>query len=657
MSFPSSVNAPLPPGEKSGATNPMRLQGPAGYLALSIGLSGLLLFGAVGLWQAGVSQSAPALQEAQVSQQARQLALALAPGLASHSSKLSNWQPLTQALFQQNPTLHRLELLNAEGDTLVVAQSGGLAGGSQAPQPLELIEPVRLSDGVLLGELHVNWQPNPATLPALAAAPMVWGLAWLGWLLTAGWLMGASAQGKKRLGPLVQQVGQLAGGSVPPLKTQEALARLLKSPVYAGWPLHLQLMGYLQQLAARLHVYATQSADTMAAERNKLEAVLLSIADGVIVCDHRGEAVIVNDPAAQMLGLSAADVLVGRSVADLPALDGSSLFGPLLETLKPARRKTDAKDGFTRPQPSATSRMIELAGITLKVTLSPIRIGAMQTAQPAAAGSPAGMGFVMILQDVTRETEVDKLKTNFISNVSHELRTPVTTIKSYVDTLFNHGDELDEPTRQEFIETIHIETDRLKKLVNDILDFSRLEEGVKLDKQWEDIAPIINLTVQSVRVLAQQKQLTLSTTIESGLPKVFLHSETVERVIRNLLSNAIKYTPEGGRIKVRAELSERGDQVEVLVQDTGIGIPEEHLPYIFDRFYRVENKVHTVKGTGLGLHLVKVAIEEHHGGQVFVKSKPDEGSTFGFRLPLALAANFSAQSASPQPEGWQDDLV
>jgi two-component system sensor histidine kinase NblS len=206
-----------------------------------------------------------------------------------------------------------------------------------------------------------------------------------------------------------------------------------------------------------------------------------------------------------------------------------------------------------------------------------------------------------------------------------------------VDTIYNHGNELDPETYQEFIETINVETDRLKKLVNDILDFSRLEEGgYRLELEQQDITPIINLTVQSLKVLAQQKNLTVSTAIESNLPKVYINSDSIERVLRNLLSNAIKYTPDGGRIKVRAELAESGDALVVTVQDTGIGIPEEHLPHIFERFYRVENKVHTVKGTGLGLHLVKITIEEHHQGEVFVKSEMGVGSSFGFRLPLAL---------------------
>ena len=173
-------------------------------------------------------------------------------------------------------------------------------------------------------------------------------------------------------------------------------------------------------------------------------------------------------------------------------------------------------------------------------------------------------------------------------------------------------------------------------MVNDILDFSKLEEaGDMLEMEYQDLTPIINLTVQSFKVIAQQKSLNITTAIESNLPKVKINSDTIERVMRNLLSNAIKYTEDSGRIRVRAEFNPDMDAIDVSVQDSGIGISQEHLDKIFDRFFRVENEVHTVKGTGLGLHLVKTAIETHHHGEVFVSSEPGVGSTFGFRLFLS----------------------
>lgn len=384
------------------------------------------------------------------------------------------------------------------------------------------------------------------------------------------------------------------------------------------WGELITLAESFNDMSMRLRAYEDQNLETITFERNKLKAILLSIADGVIVCDMQGKVGIINDAGCQMLGFKSSDWAIGTSLKEYITEDNVQSFEPIIGNFEKLYKENPNQ------LPQLMIHKLEMPEKTLKVMLSPIQ---------DTEGNM--LGYILILHDVTKEAEVDKMKTSFISNVSHELRTPVTTIKSYVDTIYNHGKDLDPETYEEFIETINVETDRLKKLVNDILDFSRLEEGaVVLEKEMTDVTPVINLTVQSVKVLADQKKITLSTAIESGLPKVYINSDSIERVLRNLLSNAIKYTDEGGRIRVRAEVTEVGDALEVSVHDTGIGIPEEHLPHIFDRFYRVENKVHTVKGTGLGLHLVKIAIEKHHAGEVFVKSEVGVGSTFGFRIPL-----------------------
>ncbi len=383
-----------------------------------------------------------------------------------------------------------------------------------------------------------------------------------------------------------------------------------------------ELWGELKHLAesfndmsTRLRVYEDQNIDTLTFERNKLEAILLSITDGVLVADNDAEAVIINESACDMLDIKNSEVLLGTPITEYTTDDGEHPFEAVI---------ADFKKALQEGEPETFTRSVEIGSRTLRLIISSIK-----------DTEGLSLGYVMIMRDITREMEIDKMKTQFISNVSHELRTPVTTIKSYVDTIVNHGDELDSETYNEFMQTLNIETDRLKKMVNDILDFSRLEAPeYKMEMDYQDMTPLINLTVQSIKVLAEQKQLIISTALESNLPKVYMNSDSIERVLRNLLGNAIKYTPEGGRVKVRAEIVDNGKELEVSVEDTGVGIPEEHLARIWDRFYRVETKVHTVKGTGLGLHLVKIAIEEHHHGTVFVRSQVNKGSVFGFRLPL-----------------------
>lgn len=439
------------------------------------------------------------------------------------------------------------------------------------------------------------------------------------WLLTVMAVVVNSVFLQKHLRHLLQGVKRLSSGDFGYRINEKDL-----------WGELRELAKSFNDMSMRLRIYEDQNLDTIAIERNKFEAVLLSIGDGTIVVNHAGDIVMMNPTACKHLSVESEETLLGRNIQDYICEDGKKTFETLLD---------DFKRHIRQPDPPRFARQARLPELTLNVS-----VGTIQDAD----GND--LGFVLTTHDVTREAEVDKLKTHFISNVSHELRTPVTTIQSYVDTLYHHSDDLDEATRTEFMDTLYQETDRLKKMVNDVLDFSKLQEEATLRREWQELAPIINLTVQSFKVLAQQKNLSISTNIESNLPGLLIHSETIERVMRNLLSNAIKYTEDGGRVKVRAELTdhdELGQCVEVRVEDTGIGIPKAYLGKIFDRFFRVENEVHTVKGTGLGLHLVKMAVEKHHHGEVFVASDEGEGSTFGFRLPVAELTSPSRPDVTP----------
>ena len=244
------------------------------------------------------------------------------------------------------------------------------------------------------------------------------------------------------------------------------------------------------------------------------------------------------------------------------------------------------------------------------------------------------LGYIIVLIDITKEAEVDKLKNDFISNVSHELRTPVTILSSYADTLYNFGNDFSFEEQKEFIGTINEEVIRLNRMVNDILDFSKLQSDRTLEKEKQNIARTIEKIVTSHKVLADEKNISITFIKEEKLPTISYNAQSIERVVSNLITNAIKYSPNNSRVKIRAEIARDPNFLEVTVEDNGMGIPVEHQKMIFERFYRIENQVHTIKGTGLGLHLVKITIENHHQGKVFVKSKLNEGSTFGFWLPL-----------------------
>ncbi len=380
------------------------------------------------------------------------------------------------------------------------------------------------------------------------------------------------------------------------------------------------LIHAFNDMSLRLHQYEEQNVDQLTLERNKFEAVLMSIVNGVVVCDNYDNVVLVNNAAKKMLEVEDEQIL-NTKIQMYCDTDGELCFKEKIEQFK------DTPLDIMENKPLEFN--IEVDGRVIKSVISPM-----------FSKNQDYVGYVIVLIDVTKEVEIDKMKSNFISNVSHELRTPVTVLRTYIDTLYNHSDDFDEKTNKEFFEVINKEAARLQKMVNDILDFSRLEAGnVKVTKEMTNIVPIIESEIKSMQVLAEEKNITFSIIKEPNLPDIPINVDSIERALNNLISNAIKYSPENGRIKVRAEIARDPNFVEVSVEDQGCGIPEEHQKKIFERFYRVENDTHTVKGTGLGLHLVKITIEKHHKGEVFVKSRPNEGSTFGFRLPINPVEN------------------
>lgn len=373
-------------------------------------------------------------------------------------------------------------------------------------------------------------------------------------------------------------------------------------------------------MSSRLQQYDKQNVDTLMAERNKyisernkLELVLMSIADGVVVCDRDNKVQIVNAAATELFAQEAKELL-GKPLVFCTEGPDSPQICRVVQTF------TDTvSPGSLEP----IVQTVHLGELTVRLHIAPIVL------------NKEFLGSVMIMHDITREAELERMKNEFISNVSHELRTPITSIKSYVDTLCNHGEKLDPDIYREFLTIIDSEADRLMYLVNDVLELSRIEEG---DRELEMLQFSLNESVEyairAVNMMAKDRDLEIGLKADANIPPVMMNRESIERVAINLLTNAIKYTPSGGRIDVGISLLNETKEIRVSVKDNGIGIPEECLPQIFDRFYRVERKVHTIKGTGLGLTIVKKIVEKH-GGRVGVESALGQGSTFSFYLPVS----------------------
>lgn len=396
-----------------------------------------------------------------------------------------------------------------------------------------------------------------------------------------------------------------------------------------------ELFTSFNDMSQKLHQFEEQNIEELTLEKNKLEAVLMSIANGVVVCDNYDKIVLINNHARKLLEAEQSEIL-GTKIQQYCDTNGELCFKEKIEQFK------DTPLDVIEKRPLGFN--IEVDKRIIKCVVSPM-----------FSRNKDYVGYIIVLIDITKEIEMDNLRNHFISNVSHELRTPVTVLRSYIDTLYNYGNDFDFNTQKEFIGVMNQEIIRLNRMVNDILDFSRYQsQQIRLEKKKEDVTKIIEECVNQLDILAHEHKITISVMKEPDLPEVPLNHDSIARVINNILSNAIKYSPDGSRVKIRAERARVGDFIEVSVEDQGPGIPEEYQKKIFDRFFRVENATHSIKGTGLGLHLVKISVEKHHGGEVFVHSKVGEGSTFGFRLPI----NPKDDSKDEMPEkNQEEDLV
>ena len=221
------------------------------------------------------------------------------------------------------------------------------------------------------------------------------------------------------------------------------------------------------------------------------------------------------------------------------------------------------------------------------------------------------------------------MKSDFLANMSHEIRTPMNAVIGMAEMALR--EDLT-PVAREYIKQIMASGNTLLTIINDILDFSRMEANAQMEKSLNSIYEVIDNCVNQVQALTKERNLKIIVNKEEGIKDFLFNYDGIERALTNLVSNAIKYSPDNGEITVN--LKRDGENTEITVTDQGMGIAYEHQKKIFDRFYRVENNIHTIKGTGLGLHLVKTTIEKYHNGKVFVNSELGKGATFGIILPL-----------------------
>ncbi len=252
---------------------------------------------------------------------------------------------------------------------------------------------------------------------------------------------------------------------------------------------------------------------------------------------------------------------------------------------------------------------------------------------PVSAGKGDFLGRLYVFRDVTRERQVDRMKSEFVSLVSHELRTPITSIMGYMDLVLDGDAGPLNDEQREYLDIAQRNTTRLSSLVGDLLDVSRLESGaVHLKYATLDIRDLVAEVVQLLGPIIREKEQTIIQELPLDLPAVSGDSDRLTQVITNLISNAHKYTPAGGTISVTAE--SLGNKIKLAVRDTGIGLTPEEQAQLFTKFYRADNPAtKKVGGTGLGLWITR-SLVEMHGGAISVESLPDKGSTFSFTIPI-----------------------
>jgi two-component system NtrC family sensor kinase len=363
-------------------------------------------------------------------------------------------------------------------------------------------------------------------------------------------------------------------------------------------PLHDSDLSLMQALAeyAVISLENARLYESTQAHLHQLETVIQQVEDGVLITDPEGRMLLANRTIRDLFSLGD-EPLVGRFLKEvLPNPELQYLFSRRLSA-SPAQRRTE----ITLPDDRI-----------FNAHLTPIE----------------GVGYAIVMNDITQLKELDRLKSEFVSTVSHDLRSPLTTILGYVDLIERAGPV----TRQqkEFINRIQNSVGSITTLISDLLDLGKIESGIDSQKETVILNTQARNALEGIRARAESKHIQLNISLDDRIPPLTGNPVRLRQMISNLLDNAMKYTPEGGTLTLSTQREQ--DQILLRITDSGIGIPSVDIPYVFNKFFRASN-VQNTAGTGLGLSIVK-SVAEIHGGRVWVDSTDGNGSKFTVVLPL-----------------------
>lgn len=420
---------------------------------------------------------------------------------------------------------------------------------------------------------------------AAAHTPMAVGLAGLAAVVAATLLLvGALDVSSWRVRQITAVIEQIAGGD-------------FDARVPARGPGDIGALSHaVNRMAERLQ----RQSRKRNRERDRLHTVLHVMDDGVIILNKHGYVSIFNPAAARILNVAAADALNKTFVQVVRDYRIAEVWLACI------------KDGGEQ---SATLELANEAYVRVVVT-------------PFLRG--AANGYLVLLQDLSHLHRLETVRRDFVSNLSHELRTPLASIKALVDTLRDGAIE-DPPAAVRFLERMDVEVDEMTQMVQELLELSRIESGqAPLRLFPSTVAQLVEPVIERLRAQAGRAGLTLNVVLPANLPEVMVDADRVRTVIMNLVHNAIKFTPPEGQVTVSARVAL--DAVVIAVADTGIGIPPDDIPRIFERFYKAD-RARSGGGTGLGLAIAKHTVHAHNG-RIWVESTEGVGSTFFFTLPL-----------------------
>ena len=347
-----------------------------------------------------------------------------------------------------------------------------------------------------------------------------------------------------------------------------------------------------------------EHAEKATAEKTKIETILQNMRVGIMAFDTNGKLTHINPEAKNLLNRKFVDDITFNKFFKEINADIS------LEGLQ-----------FMHDN-NAAEREVTINEHVLQLNFAPI------------SGTSGDGGVIVIIHDITKHEKLERSRRDFVANVSHELRTPITVIKSYADILADTP-EAEPELRTRFLDTISSETDRMAKIISDLLILSKLDENTDYARPSEDIdiRTMLEGLVERLALSAKKKEQTLIYTPINDVPKIKGDRDALERVFTNIISNALKYTPTGGKIQIFS--SSVYSDILIKVSDTGIGISKEQLPHIFDRFYRVDKaRSRDTGGTGLGLAIAKQTVETAFHGKILISSELNKGTDVTVKLPL-----------------------